>query len=298
MPPFNIFKKRKQQAEQAGKSVVYKYDSLPREFRVQVVHLFTEISEPFPFAGNPFWGIVRRSMVKEIGKFDLAGNQDPFRDCEQFMQEERDSDLVLSLIEIVFVLAHSRGNDYVDHRDLEAASDELNHRFREHQLGYQYHSGQIVQMDSDYLHSEAVEPALSLLAARGFKGASEEFLKAHRHYREGNYREAIGQALNAFESTMKVICDERRLTYGHKDTASKLIEKLFDDDFIPPELQSEFTSLQSVLACGVPTVRNRKSGHGQGAKVVAVPGYLAAYALHMTASNIVFLVEAHRAGGK
>ena len=276
---------------------------LPQDFRVQVLHIFLEAVPLSIYVEDVVWSHARRSMAAEIGRFDLAAERDAFEDCAKFMRVEQDVDLVLSFVEVFLHYAVSSADGYSAQESAASAIDDLNHRFREHQLGYQYHSGQIVQMDSDYLHSEAVEPALSLLAARGFKGASEEFLKAHRHYREGNYREAIGQALNAFESTMKVICDERRLTYGHKDTASKLIEKLFDDDFIPwrmigPELQSEFTSLQSVLACGVPTVRNRKSGHGQGAKVVAVPGYLAAYALHMTASNIVFLVEAHRAGGK
>jgi hypothetical protein len=41
--------------------------------------------------------------------------------------------------------------------------------------------------------------------------------------------------------------------------------------------------------------RNRESGHGQGPEPKSVPNYVAAYALHATAANILFLVEAHRA---
>jgi hypothetical protein len=34
------------------------------------------------------------------------------------------------------------------------------------------------------------------------------------------------------------------------------------------------------------------SGHGQGKELVSIPNYLAAYAIHLAASNIVFLVNA------
>jgi Domain of unknown function (DUF7014) len=42
-------------------------------------------------------------------------------------------------------------------------------------------------------------------------------------------------------------------------------------------------------------VRNKNSGHGQGRSPKQVPGHLARYALHLAATNIVFLVEAHEA---
>ncbi|WP_443216168.1 DUF7014 domain-containing protein [Rhizobium sp. CF122] len=41
-----------------------------------------------------------------------------------------------------------------------------------------------------------------------------------------------------------------------------------------------------------PTGRNKLSGHGQGATPKAVPDYLTAYMLHMTASTLVFLTTA------
>lgn len=59
--------------------------------------------------------------------------------------------------------------------------------------------------------------------------------------------------------------------------------------------QSEFSGLRCVLESGVPTARNKLGGHGQGAQIVTVPGYLAAFVIHQTAAAIVFLVEAHKA---
>ena len=61
-------------------------------------------------------------------------------------------------------------------------------------------------------------------------------------------------------------------------------------------MQSHFTGLRSTLESGVPTVRNKLSGHGQGAEEINVPDYIAAYALHLTASNILLLAKADEEG--
>jgi hypothetical protein len=80
-------------------------------------------------------------------------------------------------------------------------------------------------------------------------------------------------------------------------TASKIIDVLFKNNLIPSEMQSHFTALRSTLESGLPTVRNQpgQGGHGQGSDVVEVPDYLAAYCLHLAATNIVLLIEAHNA---
>jgi hypothetical protein len=49
------------------------------------------------------------------------------------------------------------------------------------------------------------------------------------------------------------------------------------------------------MESGLPTVRNKTSGHGQGPTPIELPAHFVAYSLHLTASNIVFLVEAHKA---
>ena len=49
-----------------------------------------------------------------------------------------------------------------------------------------------------------------------------------------------------------------------------------------------------VLKSGLPKVRNEAGGHGQGSKLKRIPEYIAAYALHLAATNIVMLVEAFR----
>jgi hypothetical protein len=91
---------------------------------------------------------------------------------------------------------------------------------------------------------------------------------------------------------MKSICDIKKWQYNKTDTAKTLIDVLFQNGLIPPMLQSQFSSLKALLESGVPTVRNKLGSHGQGAVPVTVPSYIAAYALHLTASNIVFLAAA------
>ena len=125
--------------------------------------------------------------------------------------------------------------------------------------------------------------------------AQQEFLKAHEHYRHGNAKEALNECLKAFESLMKIICKKRKWVISGNATAKQLIETCLNKGLIPSFWQSHFTALRSLLESGVPTGRNKVSGHGQGDNTDEVPNYLVAYMLHMTASTIVFLAEADSA---
>nr|WP_225225336.1 hypothetical protein [Komarekiella delphini-convector] len=168
-------------------------------------------------------------------------------------------------------------------------------RFREHGVGYQHESGEIIRVDSQIIHAEVVKPVLHLLSDPRFQGANEEFLQAHEHHRHGRYKECLVDCLKAFESTMKIICNTQGWIYQPTDGAKKLIDVCFQNNLIPSYLQTQFTSLKQNLESGVPAVRNKNGGHGQGSQQINVPQYFAAYQLHMTASTILFLLEAEKA---
>jgi hypothetical protein len=70
---------------------------------------------------------------------------------------------------------------------------------------------------------------------------------------------------------------------------------LFSKRLAPPEMESHFAGLRSAMESGLPTLANRTSRHGQGPTSVEIPSHYAAYALHLVASNIVFLIECHKA---
>lgn len=133
-----------------------------------------------------------------------------------------------------------------------------------------------------------------LLSDPRYHGAQEEFLNAHRHYREGNYKECLTDCLKSFESTMKAICEIRKWTYSKTDTAKTLIDICFKNGLIPAMLQAQLNALQIVLESGVPTLRNKMGGHGQGAIPILVPQHVAAYTLHLTAANVVLLANSER----
>ena len=313
MPIFDTFAKRAERARNAGKPVIYVYDDLPENLRFQIVHIYMEISRDV-LAGvsnsstHMEWEWINRTAAKEMGKFRLGDpSRDDFNQCVHFILNDENYEQVLSLIEITLGYIDGRitQRNWEDgHRILASSISELNQRFQESSVGYQcmkFESElpfQFVRTDSQYLHAETVEAAVSLLHDAGFKGPLEEFMEAHKHYREGNNKAAIVSANNAFESTMKAICDKRGWGYDRdRATAKSLIATLFGNNLIPSSMQSHFTGLRATLEGGLPTVRNRMAmaGHGQGAEPVDVPKHIVSYALHLAATNIVFLIESHNA---
>lgn len=176
---------------------------------------------------------------------------------------------------------------------LDDAIKELNVRFLEHGVGYQYESGTIIRIDSKYTYEEMVKPALGLLHREGYEGAEAEFLNANEFFRKKDNKGVLNECLNAFESTLKTICDKRNWKYDEKSTSKNLIDICFKNDLIPKFLGDEYNSLINLLKSGVPTLRNKLSGHGQGPrKRPPIPNHFAAYMIHVTASNIIFLIEA------
>jgi hypothetical protein len=311
----DLYSKRKKRIERAGQPDVYQYERLPIEFRRQVIHIWLsaigEYREPERVIGSVplishLWHIIHDSFARELGLFHLGSEfQNPFDKCKSFLlSEDTHVDNVLDLIEFTFrQIDHTVRNllqDYRHQNNLSVsqlpddAISELNHRFREYEIGYQYSNGQIIRVDSGFIHAEVVVPALSLLSSQQFSGAEQEFRNAHEHYRKQEYKDAIVDALNAFESTMKTICDKCNWSYSKTASAKELINVVLEKELVPKYLQTHLSSLRAILESGVPTVRNKTSGHGQGAKQLSVPEYLAAYVLHLTASNVVLLVEAYQ----
>jgi len=90
---------------------------------------------------------------------------------------------------------------------------------------------------------------------------------------------------------MKIICKEKGWTFDPKDTAKKLIQICFQNGLVPIFTQNQFTSLTNLLESGVPTIRNRLGGHGQGQIPQKVDDDITRYGLNLTGSNIIFLVE-------
>ena len=298
MPIFDLFSKR--QKELRGEiHDVYTYDVLPKPLRVQVIHIWNDIFVRYPYYSPErklAYEFIVETLCREYGVFELANTANRSKNYElefhSFFFEEKDIEKALDAIELSFRVIDNNRRPYEASKLADDAIEELNNRFKEHGVGYYFTDGQIVRIDSEYIHAEIIKPGLMLLNKPYYGGAQEEFLKAHEHYRKGNAKEALNECLKAFESTMKAICEKRGWSYGNKATAKPLIQVCFNNGLIPSFWQSHYSSLRNLLESSVPTGRNKLSGHGQGTFPESVPAFLVAYMLHMTASAIVFLAEA------
>ena len=315
MAIFETFSKRQRKLSQQGESDPYRYDVFPQPLRVQVVNLLVQSLGTHSTGYDSFgylqrddnaaarWESIHETLAHEYGVFKLADGNNAQKQCCSFFIQSNKTEECLDFVELSFRLIQGMAAHYSkqygaydrEMKQCENAVTELNYRLREHGVGYQFENGQIIRVDSQYIHAEVVKPAITLLHDATFTGASEEFLQAHEHYRAKRYPEAIAGAFKSFESTMKGICDVRNWQYPEGATAKGLIDVIFSKELIPLSLASQFSGLRSVLESGLPTVRNKQGGHGQGKDPVAIPSHLAAYALHLAASNIVMLLEAHKA---
>lgn len=280
---------------------MFQYDEIPQPLRVQVVHIIRDaLGEDHynrDYAHNAYQ-FINDALCREYGLFELK--KYPNSNAESvfnFFLGCEDHERALDVIELSFKVVNTyvRKSDYLYNTDTKMNSDdaieELNGRLKEHGVGFQFDSNELIRVDSQYIHSEAVKPTLAILRGSLYKGANEEFLKAHEHYRHGRYKECLTEALKAFESVMKAICTKHKWPFNQNDTSKALIAVCLNNGLIPSYLQSQFSSLRSILESGVPTVRNKLGGHGQGSQTVVVPEEIARYSLHLTASNILFLAE-------
>lgn len=303
MPIIDLFSKRQKRLRGEQPDVLV-YDEIPKPLRVQIIFIWRKaIGEtidalPTIIHAATIYEYIRDTLREEFGVFELVPHSkrwQPNEELEAFFEQSTEPDKLLDQVELTFRLIEDhtdeqRYRQFVRTRMTAAESvEELNTRFLEHGIGYQYESGFIIRADSTLLHAEAVKPALQILSRREFEGANAEFLKAHHHYRHGHYKESVNECLKAFESVLKIICDKRGWRYNQSDTARRLIEICFENELVPIYLQSQFSSLRSILQSGVPTARNKASGHGQGVVPTTVPSHLAQYVLHLTASTILFL---------
>ena len=304
MPVIDIFSKR-QRKLRGELPDVYQYNDLPSGFRAQTIHVFRDVlggHTDYSRSTEEVFSRIHDILCREYGLLTLSAKhtrEGEFKEAVfTFFMSVEEVERALDVIELVLQFAISLQDDWKFQRDSrpsvtsEEAIEEVNQRFRENGIGFQFESGEIVRVDSQVIHQEVVRPALYLLAGDGFEMPNQEFLRAHEHFRHGRLREAIAEAAKVLESTLKVIAKRRNWPISESDTAKKLIEIAFGQNLLPEFLRSHFTALRATLETGVPTIRNRVAGHGQGTKANPVPIHLAAYALHLTAAATVFLCEA------
>lgn len=279
---------------------VFQYNVLSPKFRRQILFIVSDLAgSPATFFSSFIYRSVVESLRRETGVKRLVSNpyleyQDEF---EEYVEKGSHAD-ALDAIELCLRLIHSVSVDEEAYEPLRVkckeAINDFNSRCKQNSLGFSYLDGSLVRVDSQFLHTEAVIPALVVLRDPEFRSADEEFRSANDHWREGRFPETLVDCLKSFESTIKIIAAARGWTLSAQPTASQLVESVFANSLIPEFYKTKFAGLRSVLENGIPTPRNRAGGHGGGTSPTPVPPELVRFVLHLTAATILFLIDAHK----
>lgn len=306
MTTLHLFSKR-QKRLRGEIPEIYHFDDIPNTLRVQIIHIIRDAigRDKGRIGGSKVdeaYKVIHDSLCREYGVFTLGNpnrNESDQNSLFTFFLATKDFEKAMDVIEIAFVFIKKViGNqitNYTYSTDLLIQPDdailELNERFREHGVGYQFEESEIIRVDSTYMHTEVVKSTIKLLWNEKFLGANDEYMKAHEHYRNGRNKECLAECLKAYESTMKIICKESGWQYKETDTSKKLIEVCLQNNLIPSFIQNQYTSIRNLLESGIPTIRNRLGGHGQGQTQISVDDQITRYTLNLTGSNIIFLIE-------
>lgn len=307
MAVFDLFSKR-QKKLRGEIPDVFTYDEIPQTLRVRIVHIIRDaIGEDSYTSHNDaakVYEFIQQTLCREYGLFKLTdGYNEGFQgQVLNFLLKTTETDKAIDVVELSFkYIDRIIREDYQNYSyrtnpsiKPDDAISELNERFKEEGVGYSFECGEIIRIDSTYIHSEVTKPTISLLWNKKFLGANEEYLKAHEHYRHGRNKECLAECLKAFESTLKIICKENEWIIKQTDTSKKLIQICFQNGLVPSFTQNQFTSLQNLLESGIPTIRNKLGGHGQGQTPQKVDDEMTRYGLNLTGTNIIFLIEQSR----
>lgn len=322
MPPYEPFFRRNPPApipEGERFHALWFVQGLPDEFRLQVMNNLKavigerrRVSYTRASLGRELVtpGAIWRSIVdtiehelgRELDRYERSSYEEVFHDW--FFHGDTPVSWSLTAIEIALITIAENETEIANYQDeyrsqktLADAVADINLRFRHQDLAYDIDPESLLVrvIDSDFMHSKVVSPTLSLIRSSGFAGVEAEFTAALEHHRYGREEAAIVEALKAFESTMKQICDERGWNYDRdRDTSVRLIDIVLENELLPGWVLEQFTHLRLLLSSGTPVTRNKVASHGSGSTPRVVPPYLATYAIHTAGANILLLIGAHQ----
>ena len=147
MPISDIFSKR-QKKKQSNVPDVFQYDKLPKEFRVQVVHILRDAIglpqrsyEGLYGDAHEVYKTIHNLLCREYGLFSLVDNSDGnFANSIFNFFLNAETDKALDLIEFSFRVISNLENNYSYHRSTGTSMNssdavaELNFRFFEHSI--------------------------------------------------------------------------------------------------------------------------------------------------------------------
>lgn len=303
--PIDLFSRRKR--EKRGEVDPLRYDTIEQATRVRVLHVFDDFLDDVGrqyvgFDDTWIWETACKILRKDLGVFQLTQYS---RSCSQefrdFFLQSPDTDRVVDCIELIGKMVMIVANDRYSMEDAaKGAIREINAWLADASIGYEFLTGnsvqesKIIEVSDRLTHSEVVVPALHILSNKMFTPANSELLQAFDHLRKKEFGDAISEAAKALETTLKIIAADKNWPHDpNRDTMKRLLEVAIRHGAVDSMWQSHFDSVRALLESGVATARNKFDGHGQGATQRTVPAHLATFALHQSASAILFFATAN-----
>ena len=297
-----------------GKSSPLKYDVFPDKLKNQIIHIWRNFlmrNSVTDKLAEIAWKNIHDKLAELHGekklfpRGDLLSNFYQIQRVIEYFDKIAEIDYLLDVVEISFsvmkkiepVMKKSFYNDYQPFEyNIEQAIEDLNDRFSNNQIGYEYKNGRIIKIDNKLLNADIVNSTLKLTDNEVFQNSNDEFISALEHFRFNRYKESITDCLKSFETTLKIVCKENKWEYlEDKDTVSALIDICIKNGLFPKYLLNEFTSLSSLLKSGSATIRNRNSAHGQGVNKKKVPKHLASFMIYLTGATINYIIDSNEA---
>lgn len=264
---------------------IYQYDEVSQKLRNIIVRLFDQ-----SYAKN-FSHKIHTLICDEHGIFELyklktdfySFSTDYLGDIREFIFSFKNEqfEIFLDLLEILFHFFREHEQEILQ---------ELNQRMLENGFGYQFENDTLIRIDSLPMHKNVVKPALELLQDSRFENANVEYRQAFDDYNHRRYEEMFVNLCKSAESTMKIICDINKFQLPKSSTLSSLTETLKNNNFLPNYSTESLNGLAKVLNT-IGNIRNNNGGHGAGVEKRKIDQSFITYAMHSTASALLFLLQ-------
>ncbi len=155
---FDLLSKRIKNA--SGEPEVYVYDDLPEAFRTQVYYIMKDIIEPYcSYGDSNLWDMVhnmfaREKGLKKLGYYEVEGEAYGEYNIEEYLDHSSTTD-ILDFIDYVFnIFDRELRNKKLEYKygydsngKVDEAITELNFRFKQHGLGYEFVNGEIIRIE-------------------------------------------------------------------------------------------------------------------------------------------------------
>ena len=279
---------------------IYQYEKLPDKLKITLLHIFEEAFHYETFRFNKIeienvFQKIYKTICKEHSLLNFYNHRDTFKQTMiDFFYKEKNLIISLDVIELFCILINFVKNKYYTNEDTKKQFnmfiEEINQKMLEHGFGYQFENELLIRIDTKFTHCKIVKPALKFLIDKKFKNANDEYIKAHEAYKNNDYETVFVECNKAFESTMKIICNLNKFDYKQNDVSSRLISILREKGFIKNYNDEILNGLVKVFLTPS-NLRNNEGAHGKGTLPDIVDKSFVDYALHSTASNILFLVQ-------